>query len=498
MRAVDVMTPHVITVGPETPVQSLARLLCERGISGVPVVGPDEQLVGIVSEGDLLHRAETGTERRIEHRRARWLDIVASGKDLAREYVKSHGRKVKDVMTTNVISVADTMELADVATLPETKRIKRVPVVRDGKVVGIISRANLMRALAAAKSDPPAGVDSDDHTIRDKLLAELMAQEWFKVQQWFKIWAADVIVKDGAVHFWLSSDQTEEERRALRVAAESIAGVRRVEEHIAIAGRSPVGPSAAANSQRRQIGGDLADLLSRQIFRILVHDLVGPRHRRERFQLAGEIGLVLPGQKRDRTVAFCLLAVTGHASRHALGRNAFSEYLLAGGYLWRSAGFAGNRGLGSIVGGDAIDRGIAQSCGHAPHIGLRVWVGARLVAKGHELRDDIILLLAGEAREGRGDAATGGAVTRRADLHRAGYSRIRAAAFGGPCTAAPCDGERHQSKRCRDGGGPPPSLVVNHSSLHAIAPAVGSSECEPGIREEGVVVPSVATGAVEI
>ena len=232
MRAMDVMTPDVITVDPETSVQSLARLLCEQGISGVPVVGPDEQLVGIVSEGDLLHRAETGTERRIEHRRSRWLDTVASDEDLAREYVKSHGRKVKDVMTTNVISVADTMELADVATLLETKRIKRVPVLRDGKLVGIVSRANLVRALAATKSDPAADAADDDRTIRAKLLAELMGQEWFKTQDWFKIWAADVIVRDRVVHFWLAANQTEEERRALRVAAENTAGVWRVEEHI--------------------------------------------------------------------------------------------------------------------------------------------------------------------------------------------------------------------------------------------------------------------------
>ena len=232
MRVVDVMTPHVITVDPETSVQSLAKLLCERGISGVPVVDSDERLVGIVSEGDLLHRAETGTERRIEHRRSRWLDTVASDEDLAREYVKSHGRKVKDVMTTNVISVADTMELADVATLLETKRIKRLPVLREGKLVGIVSRANLVRALAATKSDPAADAADDDRTIRAKLLAELMGQEWFKTQDWFKIWAADVIVRDRVVHFWLAANQTEEERRALRVAAENTAGVWRVEEHI--------------------------------------------------------------------------------------------------------------------------------------------------------------------------------------------------------------------------------------------------------------------------
>jgi CBS domain-containing protein len=116
--------------------------------------------------------------------------------------------------------------------LLETKRIKRVPVVRDGKLVGIVSRANLVRALAVTKSEPATNADNDDRTIREKLLSELKGQEWVKMQEWFKIWAADVIVRDRVVHFWLSRNQSEEERRALRVAAENIAGVRRVEEHI--------------------------------------------------------------------------------------------------------------------------------------------------------------------------------------------------------------------------------------------------------------------------
>jgi CBS domain-containing protein len=220
------------TVDPEASVQALARVLSERGISGVPVVDKDKRLVGIVSEGDLLHRAETGTERRTEHRRSWWLDTIASDQELARNYVKSHGRKVRDVMTPKVISVTDTTELAEVAMLLETNRIKRVPVLRDGKIVGIISRANLVRALAVTASEPETDRYSDDHTIRDQLLSELMGQEWFKVHDWFKIWAADIIVRDRVVHFWLSANQSDEEKRALRVAAENIAGVRRVEEHI--------------------------------------------------------------------------------------------------------------------------------------------------------------------------------------------------------------------------------------------------------------------------
>ena len=224
MRAIDVMTPNVVTVDPETSVQALAALLSEKGISGAPVVDAGGRMIGIVSEGDLLHRAELGTERRSERRSAWWLEHFASG--LARDYVKSHGRTVKDVMTREVISVTDTTELADIATLLETKMIKRVPVVRDGKLVGIVSRANLVRALATAGAQLTTEAAGDDRTIRAKLLAELKGQEWVHA------WAADIIVRDGVVHLWCSDDRPEEERRALRVAAENIPGVRGVEEHI--------------------------------------------------------------------------------------------------------------------------------------------------------------------------------------------------------------------------------------------------------------------------
>jgi len=233
MRAMDVMTTNVLTVGPDKSVQEVATLLSERGISGVPVVDAHGRVIGIVSEGDLLHRAETGTERRTERRRARWFDSLDSDQELARAYVKAHGRTAGEIMTREVTSVADTTELADVANLLETKRIKRVPVLRDGKLVGIISRANLVRALAAAKSDPQSGADSDDRTIRQKLLAELQGQEWSKV------WAADIVVSDRVVHLWLSDDQSLEERQALRVAAENVPGVRSVEEHVVPAPAAP-------------------------------------------------------------------------------------------------------------------------------------------------------------------------------------------------------------------------------------------------------------------
>jgi CBS domain-containing protein len=225
MRALDVMTSSVITVDPDTSVQDLAKLLSERGISGAPVVEPAGRMVGIVSEGDLLHRAELGTEHRGEPRRSWWLDHFAS--ELARDYVKSHGRTVKDIMTRNVVSVSEDTDLADIAMLLETKQIKRVPVLRDGRIVGIVSRANLVRALAAAGGSPASGVSDDDRAIRERLLDELRQQQWAA-----KLWAQDIIVSNGTVHLWFGSDEPDEKRLAVRVAAENIQGVRNVEEHI--------------------------------------------------------------------------------------------------------------------------------------------------------------------------------------------------------------------------------------------------------------------------
>jgi CBS domain-containing protein len=221
MRAVEVMTTKVITVGENASVAEVAKLLAERGISAVPVVDKDHRVVGMVSEGDLLHRTETGTEKC----RSWWLEMMASTNQLAGDYIKSHGANVKDVMTRDVISVSDTTPLADIAILLEANRIKRVPVVRDGKLVGIVSRANLVRALAMTVNEPPSSMELDDRTIRDELLAELKAQKWAEVSP------ANVTVKDGVVHLW-SSYLSEQEKRALVVAAENTPGVRRVEDHM--------------------------------------------------------------------------------------------------------------------------------------------------------------------------------------------------------------------------------------------------------------------------
>ena len=221
MRAMDVMTSKVITVDENASVTTVAKLLAERGISAVPVVDSENRVIGMVSKGDLLHRAETGTERR----QSWWLEMMASTNQLTGDYIKSHSGNVKDVMTRDVLSVTETTSVADIAILLETNRIKRVPVLRDGKLVGIVSRANLVRALAMTINEPTSSTEADDRTIRDNLLAELKAQRWAEVAP------ANITVKDGVVHLW-SSYLSEQEKRALVVAAENIPGVRRVEDHL--------------------------------------------------------------------------------------------------------------------------------------------------------------------------------------------------------------------------------------------------------------------------
>ena len=155
MRAMDVMTANVITVGPDTSVQDLARLLSERGISGVPVVNSEERLVGIVSEGDLLHRAETGTDPRPAPRRSWWLNTIAKKDDLARDYVKSYGRKVKDIMTTDVVSVTDTTQLADVAVLDETDQARPC-------------RSRRQDHWYRQQGEPSAGIGGDEQRARHR------------------------------------------------------------------------------------------------------------------------------------------------------------------------------------------------------------------------------------------------------------------------------------------------------------------------------------------
>lgn len=220
MLARDIMTTRVTTVTPDTPVPEIAQTLLQQRISAVPVVAPDGRLVGIVSEGDLMRRVETGTERS----RSWWLKLVVGSAELAREYVKAHGMLAGDVMTPEVVSVSPDTPLDEIAALLERRRIKRVPVVEGGRLVGIVSRADLLRGLAARKA--AAAPTPDDRTIRARLLEKLGAAAWATTG------SINVIVTDGVVHLW-GWVSSQDERRAMLVAAREVPGVRGVEDHLA-------------------------------------------------------------------------------------------------------------------------------------------------------------------------------------------------------------------------------------------------------------------------
>jgi CBS domain-containing protein len=221
MQAQDIMTKPVIFIGPDDTVARAIRVMLQNHISGLPVVDAAGCLVGMITEGDFLRRVETATERK----RPRWLEFLAGGGQLASEYVRTHARRVSDVMTADPVVVAEDAPLEDVVTLMEKRRIKRVPVVKDGKVVGIVSRANLLHALASVAGEAaPAKVE--DQVIRQWLLAELEQQSWAPSA------TLDVVVRDGVVDLW-GTITDERTRQALIVAAENVPGVKRVNDHVA-------------------------------------------------------------------------------------------------------------------------------------------------------------------------------------------------------------------------------------------------------------------------
>lgn len=221
MIARDVMTTDVVTVGLETSVREIAQRLLERRISAVPVTDAEGRMVGIVSEGDLVRRSEIGTEARP----AWWLMLLASPENLAERYRKAHGRRAADVMTREVVTVDENTPVNEIARQLEERRIKRVPVVRDGRPVGIVSRADLVRGLAAVPVVPD--VPAEDATIRERCL------EILRMADLASPGLVNVIVTDGVIHLW-GVVSTEAEREALRVAAENTPGARSVTAHIGI------------------------------------------------------------------------------------------------------------------------------------------------------------------------------------------------------------------------------------------------------------------------
>jgi CBS domain-containing protein len=221
MKAKDVMTLNVVSVQPQAAVMQAVRIMLQRKISGLPVVDDVGRLVGILTEGDLLRRVETGTQKQ----RPRWLEFLLGPGRLATEYVQTHGRRVEEVMTHDPVTVTEETSLEDVVRTMEKHRIKRVPVMRGERLVGLISRANLLHALASVSRQVGAG-SVGDADIRGRLLAELQKERWAPVG------ALDVIVRDGVVELW-GTITDERQREALIVAAENTPGVKEVRDHMA-------------------------------------------------------------------------------------------------------------------------------------------------------------------------------------------------------------------------------------------------------------------------
>ncbi|SMH46878.1 CBS domain-containing protein [Azospirillum agricola] len=217
MKVLDVMTSPALTVGPGASVEEAVALMIGKRISGIPVVEADGRLAGIVTEGDFLRRVECGTERQ----RPRWLEFLVGPGRIADEYIHSHGRRVEDVMTRKVVTVDENADLGAAVALMEEHRVKRLPVLRDGRIVGVVSRSDLLRTLAR----PAAAVESGDARIREGFLAELSAQRWAPSSS-LVVTVTDGVVDLRGVVF------DDRQRRALRVMAEAIPGVRRVEDRL--------------------------------------------------------------------------------------------------------------------------------------------------------------------------------------------------------------------------------------------------------------------------
>jgi CBS domain-containing protein len=220
MLAKDAMTSTVITVAPETTLLAAATHMLDAHVSGLPVVDETGKLVGVLSEGDLLRRCETGTERR----HAGWVELFLGPGRLATEYVHAHARTVRDIMTESPITVTEDTELGDVVAIMERRHIKRLPVMRGTALVGMVGRADLVRLLVRKISVAPQTA-VDDGDIRDAIRAELQDTKWANAHNVSVLVHNGVVSLDGVLF-------NEALRPALRVAAENVPGVTEVEDNM--------------------------------------------------------------------------------------------------------------------------------------------------------------------------------------------------------------------------------------------------------------------------
>jgi CBS domain-containing protein len=219
MRAHQIMTRPVFTVLPEATVLEAANLMLERHISGLPVVDAGGKLVGIVSEGDFIRRSEIGTQRK----RSRLLNFILGPGRAATDFVHEHGCRIAEIMTNDPVTISEDTPLEAIVALMEKNKLKRLPVMRGEKLVGIVSRANLLQAVASLARQIPDPTADDDH-IRDRIIDSLTRNDWCPN-------GLSVVVRDGIVH--LSGIITDERsRQAAIVAAETISGVKKVHDQL--------------------------------------------------------------------------------------------------------------------------------------------------------------------------------------------------------------------------------------------------------------------------
>jgi CBS domain-containing protein len=219
MRAHQIMTRSVTAISPDATILEAANTMLRQHVSGLPVVNAGGQLVGVVSEGDFIRRSEIGTQRK----RGRWLKFLLGAGESATDYIHEHSRKVSDVMTSDPITVSEDATLEEIVNAMETNGVKRLPVMRGDRLVGIVSRANLLQAVASLAREIPDPTADDDH-IRSRVIASIEKNDWSP-------FGLNVIVRDGVVH--LSGVVTEERsRQAAIVAAQNVAGVKQVHDHL--------------------------------------------------------------------------------------------------------------------------------------------------------------------------------------------------------------------------------------------------------------------------
>lgn len=240
MKAKDVMTHCLVGITPDAPIRDAIARMISHQVSGMPVIAADGTLVGMVTEGDFLRRAEMHTEAP----RRRWLELLLGPASEASEYVRSHGHTVRDVMSADPVTVNPDASLGEIVDLMENHAIKRIPVLEDGRVVGIVSRADLMSALGTCLIRPKRTVPASDEAIRRTIIAEMKRQPWCPVQ------SLTVRVRNGFVNIsGVIFDQGQ--RRALHVLVENVEGVKGIRDHTGEFVAGSAGGHAKADAGKR-------------------------------------------------------------------------------------------------------------------------------------------------------------------------------------------------------------------------------------------------------